>query len=289
MTDLVGLRTVSRRSLLSAVVTATAAIATASFAEDAPPPETSPVPKGDMVVPAGVRVKTMLIEDDVSGAKGFDVDDDGVPMVAIGSDVRVLGSDRVAFSFSPHRIEDFAWMAERRFVAVTDEGRLVSPSANGIAVGLRMPAPGMKLRAAANDRLFVFGGRDPEVARSLFLVTREGKIAKLLTMPEPITDVAGDMSMTWVAAGRTLLKFGQSLPVSVQMETAEPMVSVVDTGWGGVFYATAGEVGHLRRFEGSMLFLRSVGGKLVLRSDRLFIWNADRQLLVAIEPVQNFR
>lgn len=241
-------------------------------------------------IPAGVKSVMMIDADpaqpDTTAATLFDVDPDGLPAIADGTALRLFGSSRQLIDLGGPRIEDFAWMRDGALLLVTG-GRLAALSPSGIVQSLALPVAGMRIRPAGPDTAYVFGGAAAPVNRDVYLFARTGRIAKLATLPAPVTAVAGDGRTTYVAVERTILRIALDQPPRALVETRDPVVSLEAAADDALFYATRSSVGYLDRAGRATEFIRGDGGPLRTRGSTLFVLLSGGNLL-RLGPIDRF-
>ena len=244
-----------------------------------------------VAVPRGVAVSTLVAPPGDSPAiawtkLAFDIDPDGLPVYADGSSLRVFGSPKPLATTGSSPIDDFAWMRDGSLLLIA-QNHLAGFGPHGIALGPQLPAPGMHVRPAGEGRAYVFGGAGEPANHDVYLFGRDGRIAKLLSAPEPVVAVAGDGSTTYVAAGRTLLRLRAGKSVKLLLRTRAPIISI-DAAPPGVFYATAASVGYLSSDGAAHDFLRGEGGLLRVQGEALFLMLRDGKHLIRFNPIAGF-
>jgi hypothetical protein len=257
-------------------------------------------PAVDFAIPSGVKAAIVVdsggtTPKTVSTSTAFDVDPDGLPAIIDGPALKLFGSSQELLALDTNRIDDFAWMRDGKLLLVT-QGHLATISPKGVVPDMALPAPGMRVRPAGANTAYVFGGADPAINRDVYLFARNGKMTKLLSLPMPVSAVAGNGTTTYVATERTILRIAFNEPVRVIVETRDPVTSLVTGPNHAFFYATKSAVGYVDRDGRAVEFIRGNGGLLRRRGSMLFVLLTDGTLLrlgpidqfdAALEPVDN--
>lgn len=237
----------------------------------------------DVVVPGGVDVSALYQPDqpapkNLPANAAFDVDPDGLPAIAAGTSLKLLGSSEELFNLGVLPIDDFAWMRDGRMLLVT-ENHLASLSPKGIALGPALPGAGMRVRPAGDNTAYVFGGTSEPANHNIYLFARDSTTTKLAILPSPVVAVAGDGMTTYVATDKAVLRIAFSEPARVLLETHEPIVSLEIAPRQGLFYATKASVGYIDSNGKAADFIRGEGGQLRLRGSTLFVLTTHGDLL----------
>ena len=266
------------RGVLAAVLISAAVSLHAAAAE----------PAIDLAVPAGVGVSALMRPDETKSATplAFDIDPDGLPVMADGPALKVMSSSSELLTLGVLHIDDFAWMRDEALLLVT-QGHLASLSPKGVDLGLALPSPDMRIRPAGDDTAYVFGGATPPYDRDVYLFARDGSVTKLATMPQPIAAVAGDGTTSYVAAGSSIVQVTLNQPARILMEAADPILSLEAAPQGGLFYATKSAVGYVDNRGQALDFIRGDGGALRTRGSNLFVLLSSGNLL-RVGPVERF-
>ncbi len=248
-------------------------------------------PTLDLAVPKGVQVNSFLQLGDVkltrvSPATAFDVDPDGLPVVADGSSLKLLGSSRNLLALGSFNVDDFAWMRDGRLLLVTQD-HLAALSPKGVVLGTVLPNAGMRIRPAGDDTAYVFGGPSQPQNHDVYLFKRDRTVAKLASLPVAVTAVAGNESTTYVAADKMILRITLNQPAVVVLQAQDPVISLETTAQDGVFYSTQSAVGYIDRDGRATEFLKGDGGLLRVRGSQLFVLLLSGNLL-RIGPTDGF-
>jgi hypothetical protein len=256
----------------------------------AAPRANSANPDFDVAVPKDVQVSTLLPFPDAAAGilapdTGFDIDPDGLPVVADGTSLKVMGAKAPLMSLGK-RIDDFAWMRDGALLLVS-ENHLAGLGSGGLVIGLELPNPGMRIRPAGLDTAYVAGGASEPANHDVNLFARDKRIAKLATVPAPVSAIAGDGATTYVAIGAAVLRFSGTEPVRLLLQAPEPIVSL-DKGPNGLFYATAARVGYVTDDGNAYDFIVGQGGLLRVRGSSLYLLVHDGARLIRFNPVDAF-
>ncbi len=245
----------------------------------------------EVVAPKGVEVSVMVAPPGLqslaaSRLPAFDINPDGLPVFADGSNLRVFGSPNALATAGSAPIGNFAWMRDGALLLTTGS-RLAGLGPKGVELGPETPVANMRVRPAGADTAYVFGGdREPD-NHDVYLFSRDGRIAKLASLPSPVTDVAGDGGLTYIASGLALLRLKEGRPVQVVFKTPDPIVSLAEDS-GRLFYATTSSVGFLSRDGAAQDFIRGGGGLVRLHGDALFVMLANGSGILRFRPVSKF-
>ncbi len=247
-------------------------------------------PSISFAVPDGVKVGMMVEPDEAKpgpdpAATALDIDPDGLPAIADGAALRLFGSAQELLKLDD-RIDDFAWMRDGKLLLVT-RGRLAALSPTGIVPSLELPVPGMRVRPAGANTAYVFGGATQPANHNLYLFGRDGKVAKLASLPAPVAAVAGDGSTSYVAIERTILRVALDQAPRVVLQTRDAIVSLETGPNDALFYSTRSGVGYVDRFGRAAEFIRGDGGLLRARGSMLFVLLSDGSLL-RLGPIEKF-
>jgi len=236
----------------------------------------------DFAVPGGVKAGVMVSEDAAAGGipanTAFDVDPDGLPAVADGGRLKLFGSAQELLTLNTPKIDDFAWMRDGKLLLVT-QGRLAAVSPEGIVPSLALPSAKMRIRPAGADTAYVFGGPQEPANHGVYIFSRQGKIAKLVDLPDPITAVAGDGSTTYVAAGNVILRIAVNEPIRAILKTKDPIISIESAPDDALFYSTKSSVGYVDHLSRAFDFIRGEGGLLRARGSMLYVLLSNGALL----------
>ena len=235
-----------------AVLTTLAAFAIWLTAAIADPAHTD---TGDIALPKGVHIDSLILPDGASGSAtvGFGVNRDGLPVVADGTQLRILGEGQAILDIAPRKIDDFSWMLGAQLLLISGD-RLISPGPNGQLRELALSATGMKVRRAGDDDAYVFGGAAEPANHDVFLVKPSGAMIKLATLPSPISDVSGFGTNCYVAIGKRLLHLAEGETVAIVLEAPSDITSIMAVRqWRGLLrHAGRGELRQSARLDVSV-------------------------------------
>lgn len=244
----------------------------------------------DFAVPAGVKADMMVSENAAAGGttldSAFDIDPDGLPAIANGSRLYIFGSAQELLTLDTPKIDDFAWMRDGKLLLVT-QGRLAAVSPEGVVLSLALPAAKMRIRPAGADTAYVFGGPEEPANHDVYLFSREGKIAKLVNLPAPVTAVGGDGKKTYVAAGNVILRIAVNEPIRAVLKTKDPIISIESAPDDALFYSTKSSIGYVDRLSRAFDFIRGEGGLLRARGLKLYALLSNGALL-RVSPTDKF-
>jgi hypothetical protein len=247
---------------------------------------------GDVVLPAGVSIQSLLIPQDAAAPAGggFDVAFRELPVVAEGTRLVALGDGKSVVDVAPYKIDDFAFTADGRLILVSGD-TLISPGKDGpVKVGA-LSSSGMKLRAAGKFAAYLFGGKDEPGNHDVYLLRPGGELVKLATLPSPIADVSGVVLEdtfqmdTFAATGRKIYRIESDAPVELIFEAGADIVSIAKAGADGIYYATKNGVGYVDINRRAHEFMPGHTGVLRLWGDNLYVWSPDERRLLRIDGV----
>lgn len=266
-------------------------LAAALLAALMPLPAFAAGPQLNLALPKGVQAGAVMPLGDEkpkppSPDTAFDVDPDGLPVIAQGTALKLFGAPRALLTLGGLAIDDFAFMRDGRPLFVS-KGRLAALSPKGAMLGPALPAAGMRIRPAGDDTAYVFGGASEPENRNVYLFKRDGTVAKLASLPVAVTSVAGDETTTYVATDNMILKITLDQQPSLVLRASDPVLSIELAPQGGLFYSTRSAVGYIERNGGSTEFLRGDGGILRARKSQLFVLLMSGTLL-RIGPIDAF-
>ena len=245
-----------------------------------------------LAVPKDVHVSMLLAppgegQNRVLKTRPFDIDPDGLPVMAAGASLQVVGSSRPLATIGSQPISDFAWMRDGSLLLITQD-HLAGLGRHGLLLGPLTPGPDMEVRPAGKDDAYVFGGTRQPANQNIYLFGRDGRIAKFLFAPAPVTAVAGNGSTTYVGVGRMLLRLREGHPVKVLMHMHSSLISLDMTSSGGLFYATKASVGYLSKTGKAYDFLRGQGGPVRVHGDALFLLLQTSGRVIRFSPIRAF-
>lgn len=149
-----------------------------------------------------------------------------------------------------------------------------------------LPSTDMQVVASvARGNVYLFGGRGSSAQR-LYVLGSSGRIEILAELPDPIVAVADSAEAVYVATREAIYRLtSKTAAVRVQIDTAElggPLVSIAATADDkNLFFATAGQVFTMRG-DAAVTIVSNAGGAIRWRDDRLFVWDGQRQLVLAL-------
>lgn len=149
-----------------------------------------------------------------------------------------------------------------------------------------LPSPDMQVAASiARGNVYLFGGRGPS-ARRLYALGSSGGIEILAELPDPIVAVADTRDAVYVATADAIYRLtSRTAAVRVQTDTTGlggPLVSIAVTADDKtLFFATASQVFAMRG-DAAVTLVSDAGGAIRWRDDRLFVWDGQRQLVLAL-------
>lgn len=149
-----------------------------------------------------------------------------------------------------------------------------------------LPSPDMRIAASiARGNVYLFGGRGSSAQR-LYALASNGRIEILAELPDAIVAVADSRDAIYVATADSIYRLTpKTAAVRVRVDTAElggPIVSVA-TGADDktLFFATANRIFAMRG-DAAVTLVSNAGGAIRWRDDRLFVWDRQRQLVLAL-------
>ncbi len=146
-----------------------------------------------------------------------------------------------------------------------------------------LPLPGCRLFAGAGDCLYLVGYNDISDEDEVYLLRPEKtstgaggaairSFLKVFTSREPITSVAGDGDVTFVAMGSLIIR-ASALDKTVSKFFLHPSESIVDLvrcDNEGLFYATGSRVGYVGP-NGNVEFLSAPASRICMRNGTLYV------------------
>lgn len=266
-----------------AVIATFAVWLTAAIADPVPPTST-----GDITLPKDVRIDSLVLPDGTvaPGTVGFGVNANGVPVVADGTQLRVLGDTQTILDIAPRKIDDFSWMLAQQLLLISGD-RLISPGQKGQLRELALPMNGMKVRRASGSDAYIFGGAGETASHDLYLAKPSGKMIKLASLPTPIADASGFELDSYLATGKRLLRIAKGRPVEIFLEADADITSIAAAVAGGVYFSTSDGVSYANRRGSIFPFLPGFTG--ILRTDAvsLYVWNAAERRLLRIQGISS--
>ncbi len=245
-----------------------------------------------LAVPKDVHVSILLAPPGTGPnlaltTRAFDIDPDGLPVMAAGASLKVFGSSKPLATTGSQAISDFAWMRDGSLLLVTHD-HLAGLGPHGLLLGPNTPEPDMEVRPAGKDDAYIFGGVRQPANQNIYLFGRDGRIAKFLFAPAPVTAVAGDGATTYVGVGRTLIRLRDGHPIKVLMHMHSSLISLDMPSFGGLFYATKASVGYLSKSGKAYDFLRGQGGLVRVHGGALYLLLQGSGRIIRFSPVRAF-
>lgn len=247
--------------------------------------------ESDLIVPKGVNVSALLIARD--GSSGghmielLDVDVEGRPVFVDGALLRVLGSTDIMAFLDVPKVDAFSWMRNGSSLFIVG-ARLASFDGRRMTSSIGLPHMGMRVRAAGQHTAYIFGGDQPRGNHTVYLVARDGSVAKIVTLPVAVSDVTGDGLITYIAAGNRVLKIAPGPSVSVALQLHEDILSISNTSSGGIFYSTRSVVGYLGASGASFSFMQTPADVLRVQGSALYVFVREGPHLLRVDPVDSF-
>jgi len=231
--------------------------------------------------PSGLHAEFLVRLDDPKAARPtrpvhFNVDRDGRPFLLVGRTfIAVQHSETSVSEALPlpdgEPISDFAWMTDGTLLVI--EGKTMSAvTGNGLKLVQTLPQPDMKLAPASVDRCYLFGGRDPEQQRKLYLYKRGGDVLQLLQTESPIAAVAGDGENTFVAIDRAIYLMMPGSPLTQVYRAQDPIISLAIGPEFTLFFSTASDVGFSNGTGNAQLFVHGRGAEIQVRDETLYLY-----------------
>jgi hypothetical protein len=221
----------------------------------------------------------------------FDVTADGnVLLLSAGRIYEIESTPRSvvadALSGAAGKVDAFA--LDRGDAVITiSAGYFGQIEADGLpSQGFPLPSPDMRVAASlARGNVYLFGGRGSSAQR-LYALGSNGRIEILAELPDAIVAVADSHDAAYVATADALYRLtSKATEVRLRAGTAElggPIVSVAASADDKtLFFATASQVFALRG-DAAVTLVSNAGGALRWRDGRLFVWDRQRQLVLAL-------
>jgi hypothetical protein len=208
----------------------------------------------------------------------------GGQIYEIESTPRAVVADAVSDAMG--KIDSFA--LDRGDVMLTIAGRYFGQiETDGLpSQAFPLPSPDMQIAASvARGNVYLFGGRGSSAQR-LYALGSSGRIEILAELPDPIVAVADSRDAVYVATADAIYRLtSETAAARVQVDTAElggPLVSVAATADDKtLFFATASQI-FATRGDAAVTLVSNAGGVIRWRDDRLFVWDGQRQLVLAL-------
>jgi hypothetical protein len=261
------------------------------------PARAQPVSSFDLAVPKSVNISVLVIDQGSEAGKQldtlpFDVAPDGLPLVADGSALRIMGTAKKSVSVEGGPISDLASLPDGTLALITQKGAAMLTN-KGLKLMVPLAEAGMHIRGAGEDIAYVFGAGKQPGTWSIFLLNRNGSFSRYAELQVPVTDVTGDGSTTYVASGRTILRIESGVPAKAILNTSEDIASVAWVSGGGLFYTTSSTVGYLTGNGTAYDFMLAGNARVRIRGDSLFLLiptspESDEPKLVRFTPASGF-
>lgn len=220
---------------------------------------------------------------------GFDVTDAGDIVIRGGDSLLQLEPQEnetlVAGKLTDTAPDDFA--LDQGGTVLTVKGQYFGQlEADAPSKALPLPATGMRLAPSYYAGIvYLFAG--PGVsARRVYGIFDDGTYNVLAEIPEPVVDVTDSSGAFYVASDHTVYRFTlQSDPqVVIRLDASEDAIQSIAMMPDDrtLFYSTADTVYAMKGLA-AIAIVHGVGGVLHYRNGYLYLWNADRQLLVRLD------
>ena len=221
----------------------------------------------------------------------FDVDPDGVPVVAARNALWAVGPGVIRRLFHPGFLpkasniedvvlEDFAFADDGAlFVVAKDSSqrRLYIDDREGLRIFVDFSADG--IRAANPLGIYLFTGN------YVHLLVPGPQKALLARLPERVVAVAGDGVRTFIATQRTVYLVAFKQVPSIFFETTCDILSLAVADDSGVFYSTKCGVGYVDDKGRTPEFVRNGGGQIRVRGSALYLWSRGQNAVIRFSPV----
>lgn len=184
-------------------------------------------------------------------------------------------------------IEHFAWMRDGAMLAIAGK-RLIVPGENGFQTILKLPEKGMRMVPADAETLYIYGGTSRAQRLSVYLYRKDGALAELARLPYPVTAVAGNGDVHFVAVGRSILIISPGEPVSLVYRPRSEVRSLAFAPPYGLFFATRDSVGFIHAAGKGFKFLAVRNAQVHVGGDHLYIVIPDEGVLRS-SPVNEFK
>jgi hypothetical protein len=246
---------------------------------------------------AGTEVTHLLTPENLADldlvpeAGQFDVTADGnVLLLSAGRIYEIESTPRSvtadAFSGAAGKVDAFALDRGDTLITIS-AGYFGQIEADGLpSQAFPLPSPDMQVAASlARGNVYLFGGRGSSAQR-LYALGSNGRIEILAELPDAIVAVADSRDAAYVATADAIYRLtSKATEVRLRAGTAElggPIVSVAASADDKtLFFATASQVFALRG-DAAVTLVNNAGGAIRWRDGRLFVWDRQRQLAVAL-------
>lgn len=247
-------------------------------------------PQLELLVPKGIQTTVYLNKDQSvkPATKAFDISPEGLPFEADGQLLRPLMASGQKQRFEVSSIDDFSWMGDGTLLIIS-KNSLLQGEAESLSVGPSLPEQGMHIRPAGEAAAYIFDGNATATNHTLYLLRREAGFTKLVTLPYPITAVAGDGDTTYVATGKTVVRLQWDQSTEVVYVSNFPIVSLELAPEEGLFFSTQSAVWFLSKEGRALEFVRGFGGQLRLRNEALFLFSSSHPYFFRFTNLSAFR
>ena len=149
-----------------------------------------------------------------------------------------------------------------------------------------LPSADMQVAASvARGNVYLFGGRGSN-ARRLYALGSGGSIEILAELPDPIVAVADSRAAVYAATADAIYRLTSgTAEVRMQADRAElggSLVSIAATDDDQtLFFATASQI-FVMRGDAAVSLVSNAGGAIRWRDGRLFVWDGQRRLVLAL-------
>jgi hypothetical protein len=221
----------------------------------------------------------------------FDVDLDGRPVLGIRNllirlQVRPEEEPESLAIDGIEQIDDFVWMEDGSLLVIS--GRILGEvTEDGFKTVLELPDSGMRLAPATADELYLYGGRTANQRREVYLLRRGSGLVHLLRAPAPVTAVAGNRAVTFLAADNSILLLSEGRAPSVVLVTDAPIRGLAFSLPTVLFYSTDDAVGQLSRPGESAVFIHGKHADIRVRGGGLYLF-FPREGILRCSPLSHF-
>jgi hypothetical protein len=231
--------------------------------------------------PIGVKSEFILKFDERTAAANvkpvlFNADLSGRPFLLVGRTVIAAKySDDSKAEAIPlpagEAISGFAWMGDGSLLVI--EGKRLSVlTSEGLKPVQTLPQAGMELAPASTDECYIFGGKDPEQQRNLYVYRRSGSLLHLLRAEAPIAAAAGNGELTFVAINDAVYALAPGYPLTLVFRARSPVISLAIGPEFSLFYSTAAGVGFSNKRGSGELFVSGRGAEIQVRDETLYLF-----------------
>ena len=159
---------------------------------------------------------------------------------------------------------------------------------DGFSKALTLPVKGMKLRASTNrGAVLLYGGTRITQGR-LYLLYEDGRMDILVEFDQPIINVCDNRNAVYVALEREIYRLTSKRADLVLRlpEEHTPIVSLAAAQDDRILYFSTET--HVYGLHGtaSLAVLKDIGGEVRIRAGRLYVFDAPKKLLVAVNSTE---